>query len=86
VLAVYDQDRIHHFRLTKEAVEDIFRTLATENREERLANPGLEEQRADVIMGGLCVLVKVMRRFGFQECLVSEKDILDGLIFSLVNG
>jgi len=32
------------------------------------------------------VLVKVMRRFGFQECLVSEKDILDGLIFSLVNG
>ena len=85
-LAVYDQDRIHHFRLTKEAVEDIFRTLATENREERLANPGLEEQRADVIMGGLCVLVKVMRRFGFQECLVSEKDILDGLIFSLVNG
>ena len=29
-LATYDRDRIHHFVLTKAAVEDVFRTLATE--------------------------------------------------------
>tara|TARA_Y100001936_G_C15964845_1_gene607734 strand:- start:373 stop:1089 length:717 start_codon:yes stop_codon:yes gene_type:complete len=81
-LADYDRDRIHHFGLTREAVEDVFRTLATENREERLANPGMEEERADVIVGGLSILVKVMRRFGFDECLVSESDILDGLVVS----
>jgi hypothetical protein len=26
-----------------------------------------------------------MRYFGFDECLVSEADILDGLVLSLVN-
>ena len=81
-LAEYDRDRIHHFHLSKEAVEDVYRTLATEDREERMANPGMEEARADVIVGGLSILVKVMRQFGFDECLVSESDILDGLVAS----
>ena len=81
-LAEYDRDRIHHFVLTRAAVEDVFRTLATESRAERIHNPGLEEARADVIVGGLCVLVELMRRLGFEECLVSESDILDGLVMS----
>jgi exopolyphosphatase / guanosine-5'-triphosphate,3'-diphosphate pyrophosphatase len=82
-LAEYDRDQIHHFVLTRAAVEDVFRTLATESREDRLANPGLEEARADVIVGGLCVFVHLFRTLGFDECLVSESDILDGLAMSL---
>jgi exopolyphosphatase/guanosine-5'-triphosphate,3'-diphosphate pyrophosphatase len=82
-LAAYDRDRIHHFELTKAAVEDVFRTLATESRAERVANPGLEPERADVIVGGCCILVRIMRFFGFDTCLVSEADILDGLVASL---
>ena len=57
----------------------MFRTLATESPADRLSNPGLEPERADVIVGGMCVLVEIMRNFGFDECLVSEADILDGL-------
>jgi exopolyphosphatase/guanosine-5'-triphosphate,3'-diphosphate pyrophosphatase len=83
-LAEYDREQIHHLVLTRAAVEDVFRTLATESINERKENPGLEEQRADVIVGGLCVLVATMRRFGLDECLVSESDILDGLAMSLL--
>ncbi len=83
-LAEYDRDQIHHFTLTKDAAEDVFRTLATEKLEDRIHNPGLEPGRADVIVGGCCVLVSVMRYFGIEECLVSEADILDGLIRSQV--
>jgi exopolyphosphatase/guanosine-5'-triphosphate,3'-diphosphate pyrophosphatase len=79
----YDRDRIHHFELSKAAAEDVFRTLATESRTDRLANPGLEPERADVIVGGCCILVRIMRFFGFESCLVSEADILDGLVASL---
>lgn len=82
-LAAYDRNATHHFVLTKDAVEDVFRTLATETVADRKHNPGLEEARADVIVGGLCVLVSIMRNFGFSECLVSESDILDGLLSSL---
>jgi exopolyphosphatase / guanosine-5'-triphosphate,3'-diphosphate pyrophosphatase len=84
-LATYDRDRIHHFVLTKEAAEDVFRTLATETRAQRVANPGLEEARADVIVAGMCVLVTIMRRLGLDACLVSEADILDGLARSLID-
>ena len=82
-LAEYDRDRIHHFRLSKGAIEDVFRTLATESLADRVHNPGLEPERADVIVGGMCVLVSIMRRLGFRECLVSESDILDGLAMSI---
>ena len=82
-LAAYDRDRIHHFALTRAAAEDVFRTLATEARADRIHNPGLEEARADVIVGGAVILVTIMRHFDFQECLVSEADILDGLAATL---
>src|SRR5205823_10879904 len=82
-LQTYDRDQIHHFVLTRSAAEDVFRTLATEGRADRIANPGLEEERADVIVGGTIVLVTIMRHFGFEECLVSEDDILDGLAATL---
>jgi exopolyphosphatase/guanosine-5'-triphosphate,3'-diphosphate pyrophosphatase len=78
-LQTYDRDEVHHFVLSKAAAEDVFRTLATEPFEDRVDNPGLERERADVIVGGTCILVTIMRRLGFAECLVSEADILDGL-------
>lgn len=85
-LETYDRDRIHHFVLTREAAEDVFRTLATEALADRVHNPGLERGRADVIVGGCCVLVGVMRYFDLDECLVSEADILDGLVRSQLAG
>ena len=84
-LADYDRDRIHHFVLTRAAAEDVFRTLATESRRQRLYNPGLEEARADVIVGGAIIVCAIMRYFELSECLVSEADILDGLVLSLVD-
>jgi exopolyphosphatase/guanosine-5'-triphosphate,3'-diphosphate pyrophosphatase len=81
-LPEYDAEKIHHFRLTKDAAEDVFRTLATESVAQRRHNPGLEPARADVIVGGTIVLVSILRAFGFDELLVSEADILDGLIRS----
>ena len=83
-LAVYDRDALHHFTLTRDAAEDVFRTLATEARADRVHNPGLEEARADVIVGGCCALVAIFRRLGLDEILTSESDILDGLAASVL--
>ena len=83
-LREYDADRIHHFVLSRPAAEDVFRTLATEPREARAANPGLEPGRVDVIVGGALILVGILRYFDFEECLVSERDILDGLVADLL--
>ena len=81
-LPEYDPEQIHHFVLTRDAVEDVFRTLATESAAQRAHNPGLEPGRVDVIVGGTAVLVGIFRVLGFDEMLVSEADILDGLVRS----
>ena len=83
-LPEYDPEKIHHFHLTREAAEDVFRTLATESAEQRRHNPGLEPGRVDVIVGGAAVLVGIFRVLGFDDMLVSEADILDGLVRSQV--
>jgi exopolyphosphatase / guanosine-5'-triphosphate,3'-diphosphate pyrophosphatase len=85
-LTEYDRDKIHHFRLSRSAAEDVFRTLATEPVDVRRHNPGLDPGRVDVIVGGTLILVTIMRTFDFQEMLVSEADILDGLVRSLSPG
>ena len=82
-LLEWDRNAIHHFRFEREAIEDVFRTLATEPLEDRKHNPGLEEARADVIVAGACIFVAIVRWLGVDECLVSESDILDGLVASL---
>jgi exopolyphosphatase/guanosine-5'-triphosphate,3'-diphosphate pyrophosphatase len=82
-LVRYDRAAIHHFVLRRAAAEDVFRTLATEPRVRRRANPGLEEDRVDTIVAGALVLVAVLRYFDFDSCLVSDSDILDGLVRSL---
>ena len=80
----YDPEKIHHFVLTHAAAEDVFRTLATETAAQRAHNPGLEAGRVDVIVGGTAVLVGIFRVLGFDQMLVSEADILDGLVRSQV--
>jgi exopolyphosphatase/guanosine-5'-triphosphate,3'-diphosphate pyrophosphatase len=82
-LGYYDPAAVHHFRLTRAAAEEVFRTLATEPLADRRENPGLQPERADVIVGGCCILVAILRHFDADEILVSESDILDGIVASL---
>lgn len=82
-LQEWDRDAIHHFRFERDAIEDVFRTLVTEPLEDRIHNPGLDPARADVIVAGACIFVALVRWLGAEECLVSESDILDGLVASL---
>lgn len=84
-LAEYDREQIHHAVLTAADVENWYRTLASEIAAARLDRAGMELGREDVIVGGAMMLDAVMRRFGFNECLVSESDILDGMVAGLLD-
>lgn len=85
-LAVYDRSAVHHFRLTRAAAEDVFRTLATEPLADRVHNPGLPAARADIIVGGCCILVGIMRWLKADSLLVSETDLLDALARTGIDG
>jgi exopolyphosphatase / guanosine-5'-triphosphate,3'-diphosphate pyrophosphatase len=56
--------------LSRDTAEEIFRTLVTERRADRLHNPGLEPHDVDVVVGGCCILVAVMRHLQSDHCTV----------------
>lgn len=84
-LKQFDPEKLHAMRLTREAAEDVFRTLATEPLVDRVFNPGLPRDRADIIVGGCCLLVAVMRRLQIPELIVSQHNLLDGIVDELRN-
>ena len=81
----YDRARVHRSVLARQEVDGWLETLANEPASARGRRPGMDRGREDVIVGGVLVLSGVMGRFGFDECLVSESDILDGLVASVLN-
>jgi exopolyphosphatase/guanosine-5'-triphosphate,3'-diphosphate pyrophosphatase len=80
----YDSDRIHHSRVSAARVHEIATELLAMTRAERAAIPAMHPGRVDVIGAGALILDRIMTRFGFDEVLVSEHDILDGIAWSLV--
>ena len=82
----YDRARIHHALLTRDAVERWCEILGRESVAEHAARRvALPEGRQDVIVGGALVLSEAMRWFDLPACLVSEADLLDGLVMSIRN-
>ena len=69
--------------LTRDAVERWCEILGKESVAERAGASLLPEGRQDVIVGGALVLSEAMRRFDLPACLVSEADLLDGLVMSI---
>jgi uncharacterized protein len=52
--------------ITRDDLEDLFRTLATERRSDRLHNPALRPDRVDTILATCCAVLAFMRRFDFR--------------------
>ncbi len=82
----YDRWRIHHHVLSAGTVRRLLHELAAEPAAARRRRPGVERDRADVIVGGLIILDRLLDHFGLDRCLVSEADILDGLAATLTAG
>jgi exopolyphosphatase / guanosine-5'-triphosphate,3'-diphosphate pyrophosphatase len=78
-LEPYDRERVHGYRLTRDACERILAALAELPVTERRWVPGLHPDRAPTIVAGGLILVETMALFGFETIEVSERDILEGV-------
>jgi len=75
-----DRTYMHGTVLTKDFIQRIARDLADMPVEERKLLPGLQPNRADIIVHGICILIAVMDRLGIEEITVSEYGNLDGYV------
>lgn len=83
-IPVYDPDVTHHAVLSHGDVRKLARRLRTLPFDQRKRIAGLEPGRVDVIVAGAEILQLVMESFDAPELIVSEKDILDGLVMQLL--
>jgi exopolyphosphatase / guanosine-5'-triphosphate,3'-diphosphate pyrophosphatase len=78
-LVEYDAQRIHGHRLARSGVEEQLRRLAALLLDERRRVPGLEPERAPVIVAGAVILREILDRYRLEEIEVSEHDLLYGI-------
>jgi len=81
----YDPERLHHAVLPTGEIRDLAEQLAGLPARSRSGLVGMVEGREDVILGGALVLEAVAVRYGFDEVVASEHDILDGIVASLLS-
>lgn len=78
-LVPYDATRVHLASLTVRDLEALLDQLAGLSVARRAELPGLQPQRASVIVAGAVALAALMETTGFDELTVSESDLLFGL-------
>ena len=77
-LGEYDPERIHGYRLSRESVARQLEQLASLPLAERRRLPGLEPERAPVIVAGALIVSEFLDRYGLDELEASERDLLHG--------
>ncbi|ALC05401.1 hypothetical protein CDES_04790 [Corynebacterium deserti GIMN1.010] len=87
-LEFYDRNAIHLSALNFDALRVITDEIISESSTQRASNPVVDPGRADVIGGGSVVVQAAIElasdEAGVDYIIISEKDILDGLILGLV--
>lgn len=87
-LGSYDPARIHLSEIPFDRLRDVTANLRSKTAAQRRENPVVHPGRADVIAAGATVVEQLMDAFeraaGATSFIISEKDILDGIVAGLV--
>jgi exopolyphosphatase/guanosine-5'-triphosphate,3'-diphosphate pyrophosphatase len=78
----YDPEVVHLTRITRQSVEEQADRLAALTNEERASLSCMQKGRETVIVAGADILVAAMEVLGYDCLLVSERDILDGVVMA----
>ncbi|MHB1167527.1 MAG: hypothetical protein ACYC0N_03175 [Carboxydocellales bacterium] len=55
--------------------------MSAASADQRKLIPGLQPQRADIILAGVTIIKIILDKLGLEQLMVSETDLLWGLIF-----
>ncbi|ADO77858.1 Ppx/GppA phosphatase [Halanaerobium praevalens DSM 2228] len=79
-LTEYLSEKIENLEITKIELEQIISKLTELKLEKRAMIKGLQAKRADIIVAGLIILNSILDYFGSENLVVSDQDLLYGLL------
>lgn len=77
----YPLERLHGYVLTYKALDSIVTMLRKESLAGREAIPGLNRDRADVILAGAVILQHLMTQGNFEEILIGGQGLREGVFY-----
>lgn len=83
-MVAYDQEKIHNYSMNMETVKKTYKKFVRKPLEERKKIPGLQPKRADVIILGTIILIRIMELLGKNTISISEYDNLEGMVFEQI--
>lgn len=78
----YDPSKVHLNHISIDEVSQIEGLLASKTLKEREDITGLQAKRAPVMLAGIILLAELMKNSGFKHLVVSESDLLFGLVIT----
>lgn len=78
----YDPSKVHLNHISLDEVFQIEGLLASKTLKEREDITGLQAKRAPVMLAGTILLAELMKNSGFKHLVVSESDLLFGLVIT----
>ena len=78
----YDPSKVHLNHISLDEVSQIEGLLASKTLKEREDITGLQAKRAPVMLAGVILLAELMKNSGFKHLVVSESDLLFGLVIT----
>lgn len=78
----YDPSKVHLNHISIDEVTQIEGLLASKTLKEREDITGLQAKRAPVMLAGTILLAELMKNSGFKHLVVSESDLLFGLVIT----
>ncbi len=81
----YDPTLVNGHVLSLDNIRDLVKEFLTRTSAGRLAMNGMEKGREDLIVAGSLMVLEVMDRWGYQEMIVSDWGLLEGIAIDLVN-
>ncbi|MDD3818476.1 MAG: Ppx/GppA phosphatase family protein [Actinomycetota bacterium] len=84
-LTKYDSEKIHGHILDRDRIKEIYDFICEMDTEDRKKVTGLDPKRADIIIGGIAIVIETLKMLDCKSIYVSEKDILDGIIYTLAD-
>lgn len=78
----YDPSKVHLNHISIDEVSQIEGLLASKTLKEREDTTGLQAKRAPVMLAGTILLAELMKNSGFKHLVVSESDLLFGLVIT----
>lgn len=78
----YDPSKVHLNHISIDEVLQIEGLLASKTLKEREDITGLQAKRAPVMLAGTILLAELMKNSGFKHLVVSESDLLFGLVIT----